>query len=280
LFQAKYFIKDYITKPRYKQIEYRLEFQQELTYVLPFAYWHFLNGTLNKTISSKFTKELYFFSKKHEERYDRRIDRLPKESFEIPNMYHCRRVDFGKWAQVPLKTFYKNRLFVFGKPLLIIANKYNNEWGQGPINYFSIDTLDKILEKYRHKYRIVYNRPGANYIVMDNSAIYELNEEAHIREKYPDVLLAEDLYLKHRAQFNNYNHFQLMLYANCDRFMSVHGGTAALASYFGGKNIILSKRGHEHRHNEFNTIFRALSGAEIYHAKTDEDLFCFLEKHY
>lgn len=280
LFQAKYFIKDYITKPRYKQIEYRLEFQQELTYVLPFAYWHFLNGTLNKTISSKFTKELYFFSKKHEERYDRRIDRLPKESFEIPNMYHCSRVDFRKWAQVPLKSYYRNRLFVFEKPLFIIANKYNNEWGQGPINYFSIDILDKILERYRHKYQIVYNRPGANYIVMDNSAIYELNEAAHIREHYPDVLLAEDLYLQYRPSFNNYNHFQLMLYANCDRFMSVHGGTAALASYFGGKNIILSKRGHEHRHNEFNSIFRALSGADIYHAKTDEDLFGFLEKHY
>ncbi|WP_461490009.1 hypothetical protein [Pontibacter sp. HJ8] len=273
-------MKDYVMKPSYKQIEYRQEFQQELTFVLPFAYWHFLNGTLDKTISSKYTKELYFFSENHEEKYNRRTWRLSKESYEIPNMYHCRRVHFSKWAQVPLKEHYTNDLFVYQKPLLIIANKYNNEWGRGPINYFSLDLLFKVFDRFRHKYQIVYNRPGANYIVMDNSAIYEMNEAEQIREKYPDVLLAEDLYLKHREHVNNYNHFQLMLYANCERFLSVHGGTAALASYFGGKNIILSKRGHEHRYDEFNTIFRALSDAKIYHAKKEEELLHFLETYY
>ncbi|SIT93724.1 hypothetical protein [Pontibacter indicus] len=280
LLQSKYVIKDYITRPKYKSIDYRQEFQQELTFVLPFAYWHFLNGTLANTISSKYTNELYFFSEQHEERYNKRVWRSQQESFNIPNMYHCRDVHFEKWAQVPLKEHYRNSLFTYQKPLLIIANKYNNEWGQGPINYFGIGTLDRILNKYRHKYQIVYNRPGANYIVMDNSDIYELNEEEHIRENFPDVLLAEDLYLKHREQVNNYNHFQLMLYANCERFLSVHGGTAALASYFGGKNIILSKRGHEHRYNEFQTIFPALSGAEIYHARNNGDVLDLLERHY
>ena len=280
LLQSKYVIKDYVTKPKYKTIAYEQEFQQELTFVLPFAYWHFLNGTLAKTISSKYTKELYFFSEQHEERYNRRMWRIPQESFEIPNMYHCRGVDFDKWARVPLKEHYANNIFIYEKPLLIIANKYNNEWGRGPVNFFGVDELDQILEKYRHTYQIVYNRPGANYIVMDNSDIYELNEADHIRKNYPDVILAEDLYLKHRDKVNNYNHFQLMLYANCERFLSVHGGTAALASYFGGKNIILSKRGHEHRYNEFQTIFPALSGTEIHHARNNVEVLGLLELHY
>ncbi|WP_276499279.1 hypothetical protein [Pontibacter litorisediminis] len=267
-------------RPRYKEVDYRQEFQQELTFVLPFAYWHYLNGTLDKTISSKYTRELYFFSKNHEERYTFRVDQPDKDSYVIPNMYHCPTMSFDKWAQVPLKEHYQNNLFLFGKPLFIIANKYNTEWGRNPINYFSIPVLDEVLSKFSQKYQIIYNRPGPGYIVMDNSSILELKEAAFIRKYYPDVILAEDLYQASKAHVNNYNHFQLMLYANCERFLSVHGGTAALASYFKGKNTILSRRGHEHRYNEFKTVFPALSGAEIFHAKNDTEVLAYLEKHY
>lgn len=280
LVQTKYCINDYVLRPRYKEIAYRQEFQQELTFVLPFAYWHHLNGTLGKTISSKYTKELYFFSDNHEERFDKRVWRLPKDDFTVPNMYHCSTVSFEKWAQVPLKEYYENDLFVFDKPLLIIANKYNTEWGKGPINYFSLPMLDRILTMFSHKYQIVYNRPGPDYIVMDNSDILELKEAEFIRKHYPEVILADDLFQAHRGQVNNYNHFQLLLYANCERFLSVHGGTAALASYFSGKNVILSRRGHEHRYNEFKTIFPALSGAEIYHARNEAEVLRYLQQHY
>ncbi|TPE43495.1 hypothetical protein [Pontibacter mangrovi] len=278
--QLKYCLKDYVLRKPYKEIDYRLEFQQELTFVLPFAYWHHVNGTLQKTISSRYTKELYFFSDNHEEKYETRLDRLPEDSYEIPNMFHCLTMSFDKWARVPLKAHYQNDLFVFEKPLLIIANKYNTEWGNGPVNFFSVAMLEQIIHKFRHKYQIVYNRPGPNYIVMDNSAILELKEEAFLRKYYPDVLMAEDLYQANRAAVNNYNHFQLMLYANCGRFLSVHGGTAALASYFGGKNIILSRRGHEHRLKEFKHIFPALSGAEIFHAKNEAQVLTFLDSQF
>jgi hypothetical protein len=280
LLQFKYYLNDYVLKKEYKVIDYRQEFQQELTFALPFAYWHYKNGTLSKTVSCKFTKELYFFSKNHEEKYDTRLVLLPKETYEIPNKYHCATLDSSKWLQVPLKEYYKNELFIYDKPLLIIANKYNTEWIHGPINFFGIPMLDKILSRLRHKYQIVYNRPGADRIVTDNSEILELEESDFIRKNYPDVLIADDLYIKHQDQLNNYNHFQLMLYANCNRFLSVHGGTAALASYFGGKNIILSKCGHEHRLNEFNTVFPALSGTTIYHARKDMEVFDFLDKHF
>ncbi|WP_139307923.1 hypothetical protein [Pontibacter flavimaris] len=280
MLQTKYCLHDYVLKPQYKEIAYRQEFQQELTFVLPFAYWHHQNGTLGKTISSKFTKELYFFSDNHEERFDKRVWRLSKDDYTVPNMYHCNAISFDKWAQVPLRAHYCNEIFKFDKPLLIIANKYNTEWGKDPINYFSIEILDWILARFSQRYQIVYNRPGPDYIVMDNSDILELKEAVYIRKNYPEVILAEDLFQANKAHVNNYNHFQLMLYANCDRFLSVHGGTAALASYFGGKNIILSKRGHEHRYNEFKTIFPALSGAEILHAKSDAEVLQFLARHY
>jgi hypothetical protein len=62
----------------------------------------------------------------------------------------------------------------------------------------------------------------------------------------------------------------------------MHGGTAALASYFEGTNIILSRPGGgmEHHFDEYNTIFPALSGATILHAKTPEDVIHLVEQQY
>lgn len=278
LLQKKYFVNDYVFKSRYKKIDYQQEFQQELTFVLPFAYWHYLNGTLEKTISCNYTKELYFFSPDHEERYqERSIERM---NFDIPNVYHCKTLHADKWAQVPLKAQYKNDIFVFKKPLLIIANKYNTEWKNEPINFFSIPMLDKMLARLSKKYQVVYNRPNEQSIITDNSTILELNEVDFIRSNYPDVILADELYKQHSEVVNNFNHFQLMLYANCEHFVSVHGGTAALASYFGGKNVIFSRCGHEHLYDEFNKLFPLLSGAKILHAMDENEVLAFINKHY
>ena len=278
--QIKYFFKDYYRKKSYKKISFQGEFQQELTFVLPFAYWHYLNGTLSQTISSKGTKELYFFSKNHEEKFDRRDWEYNEADYEIPNMTHSNVFSYKKWWQVPLKQYYKNDLLVYDKPILIVANKYNIEWDGTPLNFFGIPMLTQIFDVYKDKYQIIYNRPSTTNIVSDNSEILDLNEFEWITEKYPAVILMNDLYSKHKGKVNNFNHLQLMIYSNCSHFISVHGGTAALASYFGGTNIILSKRGVEHYFKEFETIFPALSDAKILHAKTEEEVLDLLGKHY
>jgi hypothetical protein len=72
----------------------------------------------------------------------------------------------------------------------------------------------------------------------------------------------------------------MQVYANCSHFISVHGGTAALASCFEGTNIILSKCGIEHELGEYNTIMPALSGATILHAKTENDVLKFVSQYY
>lgn len=280
LVQMKYFFRDYYKKKKYKTIAFQGEFQQELTFVLPFAYWHHLNGTLGKTISSKGTKELYFFSQNHEERFDRRDWEYNEADYEIPNMTHSNVFSFKKWSQVPLKQCYKNDVFVYNKPVLVIANKYNIEWDASPLNFFGVPLLSQIFETYKDRYQIIYNRPANTNIVSDNSEILDLNEFEWIRENYPEVILMNDLYVKHKDSVRNFNHLQLMVYANCSHFISVHGGTAALASYFGGKNIILSKSGVEHYFKEFETLFPVLSNAEILHAKTDEEVLNLLARYY
>lgn len=283
LVQGRYVIRDYILKKKYKIISYQGEFDQELRYVIPFAYWHYLNGTLQKTISAQSTKEFYFFSPDHEERFKKRVWTESYGHYDVPNMTHSNSYSFQNWAQVPFKAHYKNDIFVFNKPILVIANKYNIEWDQPPINFLDIPTLDRIIRTYASKYQIIYNRPLPSQIVEDNSETMSLHEHSWLRKTYPEVLLMDDLFARyHPSVVNNYNHLQLMVYANCSHFISMHGGTAALASCFGGKNIILSNPnwGHEHAFNEYETLFPKLSGATILHARDRDEIFTFLSNHF
>jgi hypothetical protein len=281
LVQARYVIRDYVVRKRYKVISYQGEFDQELRYVLPFAYWHHLNGTLDKTISAQHTKEFYFFSPDHEERFKQRIWTESYAHYDVPNMTHSNVYSFRNWVPVPFKKQYSNNVFVFGKPLLVIANKYNIEWDQPPINFLDIPTLDTIIKTYGSTYQIIYNRPLPSQIVQDNSETMSLNEHAWLRKNHPGVILMDDLFSQHYpSTVNNYNHLQLMVYANCNHFISMHGGTAALASCFGGTNIILSDPnwGMEHHFNEYENLFPKLSGATILHARNRAEVLNYLNK--
>ena len=281
LIQIKYFIKDYVIKKPYKIICFNGEFSPEMKFVLPFAYWHYKNGTLLKTISTKNTKELYFFSKNHEEIFGKREWNDFLFDLAIPNSEdHNIKYNYQKWESVPLKQFYKNDLITFNKPILVIANKYNKEWEKFPVNFFDLDLLENLFKKLKNKYQVIYNRPSSKNIINDNSEILDLNEEKLILEKFPDIIFLEKFYELNKDKANNYNHFQLLVYSNCENFLSVHGGTATFASYFGGTNIIYSKKGHEAYFKEFETIYPKLSGAKCIHASTSEQLLEAVNKNF
>lgn len=279
LIQTKYAVRDYLFKHPYKNIAFGGEFAPDIMYALPFAYWHYKNGTLNSTMAAKHTRELYFFSGNHQEAF---AERSPKNNFnfEIPHVVYSHDYDYSKWEAPPLKETYRNDVYVFDKPMLVIANRYNSEWDGPPISFFDIPTLDWMINTLRDKFTIVYNRPRPQHITMDNSDIHDLNEYDWLKQHHPEVVLMEDLYRENRAGARNYNHLQLLVYANASWFISIHGGTASLASYFGGTNLIYSKKGPEHYFGCFHKLFPKLSGAKILHAKTESELRGFVEQHY
>ena len=279
LVQKKYFFKDYVAKKPYKTINYKGEFANEIQFALPHAYWHYKNGTLGQTISFPGTKELYFFSKNHLEANTERTND-GNYNFDLPRILYSNDYNIEKWLPVPLKTTYKNDTYVYEKPILIIANKYNTEWDLPPINYLSIEVLDQIISLLKDRYQIIYNRPLAKDIVNDNSLIYDLQEFEWLQTNHPEVLLLSDLYLENKIGANNFNHFQLCVYANCEHFISVHGGTATLASYFEGKNLIFSKQGPEHYFHCYQKLYPQLSGATILHAKNETELTDLLKSHF
>ncbi|HWK56124.1 MAG TPA: hypothetical protein VNQ80_02225 [Parapedobacter sp.] len=277
LYQTKYFFGDYGIKKPYKVVDFSGEFGAELQFALPFAYWHYLNGTLKETVSTPNTKELYYFSPKHTETNQRRTNE-GNYNYEIPRIIHSQDYNMKKWAQVPLKSIYRNDILVFKKPMLIIANKYNTEWDGPPVSYFSITVLDFFISQLKRKYQVIYNRPSGSHIVNDNSDIRDLNEHEWLRQQHPEVILVDDLYAKNVIKANNFNHFQLCLYANCENFISVHGGTSVLASYFGGKNLIYSRAGGEHYFNCFFDLYPKLANTEIMLAQKEEELFPLVDK--
>ncbi|MCE7059882.1 hypothetical protein [Dyadobacter sp. CY343] len=277
--QIKYFFQDYLFKPKYKKLSFQGEFASELQFVLPFAYWHYKNGTLATTSSSKFTNELYFFSPKHSEEYDIRTEEGNK-NFEMPRILYSQDYNMKKWLAVPLKEHYQNNIYVYDKPILIIANRYNMEWDGPPISFYSIELLEYLFKELSDKYTIIYNRPRPQHITMDNSEIYDLGEYDWLEETYPNVILMENLYKENKGKANNFNHLQLMVYANASKFISIHGGTATLASYFGGTNLILSKKGPEHHFKCYEKLYPQFSGAKILHAKTDDEVKQYVNEYF
>ena len=279
LMQWKYLVKDYVSKKKYKTIAFSGEFGPELQFVLPFAYWHYKNGTLKETQSSHNMSEFYFFSPSHKEIFDLRSNE-GNYKIEVPRVLDSPRYDMKKWLPGPLKEVYKNNVYVFEKPTLIVANRYNMEWDGPPISFLSIEMLRFIFDSLKDNYTIVYNRPGAQHITMDNSEIYNLNEIEWIRSNYPEVILMDDLYKENKGNAKNFNHLQLMVYANAENFISTHGGTSVLASYFEGTNVILSKQGPEHTFGCYEALYPKLSGARIFHAKTDEELLRMVKQNF
>jgi hypothetical protein len=277
LIQLKYLLRDYLFGSKYKEIDFQGEFAPELQFVLPFAYWHYKNGTLKSTRGCRYTKELYFFSTNHTEAFDVRTE-PGNYNYEMPRILYSQNYNMKKWLPVPLKQHYQNDIYKYDKPILIIANRYNMEWDGPPISFYSIELLAYILGKVKDNYTVIYNRPRPHHITMDNSDIYELHEHEWLQKEHPEVLLMENLFTENKGKANNFNHLQLMVYANADKFISIHGGTATLASYFGGTNLILSKKGPEHHFNCYQKLYPKLSGAKIIHAKTDEEVKRYVDE--
>ncbi|MGZ3854134.1 MAG: hypothetical protein ACXVBX_15170, partial [Flavisolibacter sp.] len=101
LLQLKYIFKDYLFKKPYKITSFNGEFAPELQFALPFAYWHYKNGTLKGTRSSKYTSELYFFSPDHQELFESRVTE-GNYNYEMPRILYSQDYQMEKWLPVPL----------------------------------------------------------------------------------------------------------------------------------------------------------------------------------
>ena len=138
-----------------------------------------------------------------------------------------------------------------GLPLLVLHNKYNNEWNQGPINYFGTATLDAIFAALKASFRIVYIRHGIGTPAKGYSSDATDNRllaDREVLDRHPEVRCFDDLYAKYAGAggTQDLNTFKNVLYSRCYRFISTQGGGAhQIAQFSGSVMAILHRRGSE-----------------------------------
>jgi glycosyltransferase involved in cell wall biosynthesis len=250
------------------------EFGYELLSALPFAYNQYLKGNLTETISGFDTSCLYFFSPKHiETDNERSWDNMKKLwNTNFPNInIHRADLDWELFSPPPLKEYYKDKSIDFEKEKIIIFNRYNKEWGGPPINYLDLNTLDKLFNLLNNDYQVIYINLTKGDSYFDGAKPLFLNDES-ILKKYPNVMTIYDVIDANPGL--TYNEVQLRLFANCSKFISSNGGQLILSAYFGGENIIFSKkcRELEPNVNSFYRWYHKLGGGIFQHVNNYDDL--------
>jgi hypothetical protein len=260
-------------------LDYDGEFGPELQTVIPYAYYLWQHHALEKTVSARDTKCLYYFSENHEERYAVRRFMKPPERLSqgIPNPdEHVPRLNLAQWTAPPYKTKFRNERFVWAKEPVIISNKFNQEWCGPPRNYIDLPELERILILLQDRYQIIYSRALPGDITWDENTARSF-ADFDLISRYPGVLTMQQLHAENPDL--SFNELQLRVCANCERFISVQGGNSVLASYFGGTNIIYAIEGLELVRGDFNH-FPLYAGTRIVPCRHQQDFLSAIETLY
>jgi hypothetical protein len=233
------------------------EFGYELISSLPYCYSLYKKGKLGDTISGLDTTCLYFFnSGKHTEVMDKRgWHNMPKLcDAKFPNIgIHTPELDMDNFLPPPLKEHYESKKIVFEKETIVICNRYNLEWGDDPINFIDIETLKSLFILLKDDYQIVYINLKGDSRYYDDAPPLELGDFDLIKNYYKDdVIVIQDLFKDYDTTFND---LQMRVFAGCSKFVTSNGGQSILTSYFGGENIIFTKKCREIL-PEINSFYR------------------------
>ena len=277
---ARTYIKFYKMKELTKKTvnSYNPEFGYELIGVLPYAYWLHKKGLLEKTISAKDTECFYYFSPSHEINPDQRswynglktaVIKLTADG--VPNAFiHRSELDMSRFEPPPYRQAYKNKWAVFSKPTFVIYNRYNNEWPASinePVNYFSLKFLREVFTLLSDRYHVLYCNIEGQPDLYDNAPPIRIGDRELCQEMY--ITHIQDLQAKHPGL--SYNQILLYYFANCQNFLTMNGGGSILASYFGGRNIIYTKKCKELESGDFG-YYHLFGGSEIRVVQTYEDI--------
>lgn len=128
-------------------------------------------------------------------------------------------------------------------PIMVIQNKYNEEWGGPPVNYIDVPTLDAVVTKRKNSYKIIYIRSndlrfkGYSNDANEESA-YTFGDKEMLREKHPEVIMFEDMLKEFEPMGHTFNTLKCILHANAACTLSTIGGFNYFDAYWPSKHII------------------------------------------
>lgn len=208
-----------------EQLEFSGEFGAELNSFLPFIYWLHTAGLMDGRRVRTYAgmRPFYFFlgDAKVEEKSEPRAH-VPAaqrpDYWPTRNDHLSTRTAFEMFPDY--RSQYRNSVFVADKPLLVVHNKFTDEWGLGPVNFFSPAMLEVIFERLQDRFTIIYTRPGIKLEQRGYSRDHQPDqrlEDMAVLTRYRSVLLFED-FVSVMAHEKSYNELKLMLYANTHFF--------------------------------------------------------------
>jgi len=255
---------------------HNIEFGYELISVIPYANYLASKGLLTETISGNDTDSLYYFSPNHSINKEQRSWYNTPKCSNYPNIQiHKPFLDKNEFLAPDYKSEFANDRFKFEKETVIICNRHNIEWSTKPINFFDIPTLRKMFELLKG-YQVIYINIDGVSELYDNAPPIPLNEYPILKE-YKNVINIHDLHTQNKDL--SFNTLQLMLFANCSKFITMNGGHSILSAFFGGENIIMSKLGGIQAKevlpqiNSFYTFYHEIAGQRCMHAKNENEIF-------
>ena len=231
------------------------------------------------------------------------------------DLYDIKRPEWtmDMWNPPPLKEMYKDKI-EFDKPTIVINNKFISELSLNKvnetlkkypsidlsmgamieedtfcsINHYSMEFIDKLVEKYSDKYKIIYISPiVSDSYFKDHQKMIRVNDYEYLEENHPEVYTIK----QHMKDRNiSYNIAQFELEASSEKHLSLLGGNCKVSSYFGGDVIIylsdmwkygspVHRDGKKGERGIFKTgsWLRHLSGANIIQCNSYKDIFNHIE---
>jgi len=184
----------------------------------------------------------------------------------------------GEWTPPPYKEHYSKGWYKTNdKDIIVINNKYNEEWLSPPVNYLSLDFISKFISLFSDKYQIYYiryNGEGEGYY--DDAPTYEFND--YCCTIWGDVITIYDFMKKYDI---GYNEAQLIIMSQAKHIVTVNGGNAVLSSYFGEDVMIYGNDNCESTNRgiwKTGSWLKELSGANIIGHLNEKELLMDCEK--
>ena len=267
------------------------EFASELVCIIPYVYWLHTQGKLEKVVTSKDMKPFYYFCDKVEEYFDMRtLDNRNSGLEDTPNewVHHNAEsvtgkdyselteqqqndvngvLDYSEWIPPPYTEKYKTDEFKFEKPVIVVNNNYNIEYGKPiteSLRFFDIKTLYDIFSYLTENgYTVVYKRPDNTEFTLDQNEMSTLDSKLSLTADVAGVGIISDYDLceyfdgnvinmnkmkKDYPQYD-YNEFQLKLFSSAEGFVTTNGGGGILCSYFKKPVVMYIPHGKELRTN-------------------------------
>jgi hypothetical protein len=249
-----------------EQLVVTAEFGFELLVYACYFYWLHRRGLLFQHTITTYPgmRSFYWFLP------DRRVKEVARQrtGHSRPSLFlhnpqeHVKDFDYRYWEALPLRRHYSRvarqlLLPPSDKPLLIIHNKYNSEWGGAPVNYIPPDQLRELVAVLAPTYQLVYIRP----VGTESGFSWDHNR---LVASFPDyeVLPAHVWQLNELHQqcapHLTYNEFKIRVYCRATCFIGTQGGSSHFAAFFGGRQLILHVRGSESRSGAYEGWYHRL----------------------